>query len=91
VNKEKTMRKMAIAATVCSAALLASAPVSAAISAANPNVAAMKLQQQPITAASLVNRPVYQPAAANLAKTCSDPWWQMSGIQALTCLYMAAR
>ncbi len=32
-----------------------------------------------------------KPSKAELARTCSDPWWEMSGWQALTCAYMNAR
>lgn len=32
-----------------------------------------------------------KPSKAELARTCADPWWEMSGWQALTCAYMNAR
>lgn len=85
------MRKTAIAIATYSAAMLASAPVSAAVGEMKQDLAATNPQQHLVVQAGLVDRPANQPAATNLAKTCSDPWWQMSGIQALTCLYMAAR
>ncbi|MBY8823879.1 hypothetical protein [Sphingomonas colocasiae] len=32
-----------------------------------------------------------KPGKADLASTCADPWWEMSGWQALTCAYIRAR
>lgn len=32
-----------------------------------------------------------KPAKAELASTCADPWWEMSGWQALTCAYIRSR
>lgn len=85
------MRIKAIVIAACGAAVLASAPVSATAVDAKQRAVGMSLQQPSTAAASQINRPVYQPIETNLARTCSDSWWTMSGIQALTCLYMAAR
>lgn len=85
------MRNKAIAIAICSAVMLASAPVSAAVVEAKQKTTEVNAQQRSVMPADQVSQSVYKPADANLARTCSDSWWTMSGIQALTCLYMAAR
>ncbi|MBD3747509.1 hypothetical protein [Sphingopyxis sp.] len=85
------MRNQAIAIAIFGAVALASAPVSAGVVKPKQKVTEITSQQRPDISVGQANQPSYKPIAAKLAKTCSDSWWTMSGIQALTCLYMAAR
>jgi hypothetical protein len=64
--------------------------------AAMPDQAAL---QSPATSVEAPAKPsdtlkalmTVKPSKAELARTCADPWWEMSGWQALTCAYMNAR
>ena len=85
------MRNQAIAIAIFGAVALTSAPVSAGTVKPKQKATQITSQQRPDISVGQADQPAYKPIPAKLAKTCSDSWWTMSGIQALTCLYMAAR
>lgn len=78
------MRARNLCLALSSLTLLAAGPAAAA---AHPEPAQAKQT-------ALVNRllvPAAQPAAAGLGSHCSDPWWELSGIQWATCMYLRSR
>jgi hypothetical protein len=81
----KTVRSLAILASGC---LLATSAPSLAISNVSLEPATKTTLDQNTTRTVTVIEKMKNGQTANLARTCDDPVWKMSGWQALTCLYL---